>query len=106
MRNKKLKKLDHSVVLFLVLLLVLIYSVETFTVLSIYILSLHVLQKELCLDDEDKLGNEYKKLHQAMEMVGFLPSTKKQYVCQRTTQLKCCRPTLTHTHTHIFYKMY
>ncbi|XP_026230998.1 unconventional myosin-IXb isoform X2 [Anabas testudineus] len=38
---------------------------------------LYLKQKELCLDDEDKLGNEYKKLHQAMEMVGFLPSTKK-----------------------------
>ncbi|XP_067331802.1 unconventional myosin-IXb isoform X2 [Channa argus] len=34
-------------------------------------------QKDLQLDDEDKLGHEYKRLHQAMEMVGFLPSTKK-----------------------------
>ncbi|XP_060939757.1 unconventional myosin-IXb isoform X2 [Limanda limanda] len=30
------------------------------------------------IDDEEKLGQEYKRLHQAMEMVGFLASTKKQ----------------------------
>ncbi|XP_044076946.1 unconventional myosin-IXb isoform X2 [Siniperca chuatsi] len=29
------------------------------------------------LDDEEELQQEYKRLHQAMEMVGFLPSTKK-----------------------------
>ncbi|XP_061776818.1 unconventional myosin-IXb isoform X2 [Nerophis ophidion] len=34
-------------------------------------------QEDLLLDDEAKLGHEYKRLHQAMEMVGFLPSTKK-----------------------------
>lgn len=37
-----------------------------------------VLQEDLHLDDEEKLGQEYKRLHQAMEMVGFLASTKKQ----------------------------
>ncbi|KAM9789418.1 unconventional myosin-IXb [Neosynchiropus ocellatus] len=30
------------------------------------------------LDDEEKLRQEYKRLHQAMEMVGFLTSTKKR----------------------------
>ncbi|XP_034469732.1 unconventional myosin-IXb isoform X2 [Hippoglossus hippoglossus] len=30
------------------------------------------------IDDEEKLGQEYKRLQQAMEMVGFLASTKKQ----------------------------
>lgn len=39
-----------------------------------------VLQEDLNLDDEKKLGQEYKRLQQAMEMVGFLASTKKQYV--------------------------
>ncbi|XP_061879808.1 unconventional myosin-IXb isoform X2 [Entelurus aequoreus] len=34
-------------------------------------------QEDLQLDDDAKLGHEYKRLHQAMEMVGFLPSTKK-----------------------------
>ncbi|XP_055359699.1 unconventional myosin-IXb isoform X2 [Betta splendens] len=38
---------------------------------------LYLKQKDLCFDDEDKLGHDYKRLHQAMEMVGFLPSTKK-----------------------------
>lgn len=37
-------------------------------------------QGDLQLDDEENLGHEYQRLHQAMEMVGFLPSTKKQYV--------------------------
>lgn len=36
-------------------------------------------QGDLGLDDEKKLGQEYKRLQQAMEMVGFLASTKKQY---------------------------
>ncbi|CAB1417699.1 unnamed protein product [Pleuronectes platessa] len=30
------------------------------------------------IDDEEKLRQEYKRLHQAMEMVGFLASTQKQ----------------------------
>ncbi|XP_040910848.1 unconventional myosin-IXb isoform X2 [Toxotes jaculatrix] len=34
-------------------------------------------QEDLLIEDEEKLGQEYKRLHQAMEMVGFLPSTKK-----------------------------
>ncbi|XP_033838179.1 unconventional myosin-IXb isoform X2 [Periophthalmus magnuspinnatus] len=38
----------------------------------------YVRQGDLQLDDEESLGQEYKRLHQAMEMVGFLPSTKKQ----------------------------
>uniref|UniRef100_A0AAQ4Q340 Myosin IXb n=1 Tax=Gasterosteus aculeatus aculeatus TaxID=481459 RepID=A0AAQ4Q340_GASAC len=33
-------------------------------------------QEDLHLDDVEKLGREYKRLHQAMEMVGFLASTK------------------------------
>ncbi|XP_031720850.1 unconventional myosin-IXb isoform X2 [Anarrhichthys ocellatus] len=39
---------------------------------------LYLKQEVLPLDDEEKLGHEYKRLHQAMEMVGFLASTKKQ----------------------------
>ncbi|KAM3604009.1 uncharacterized protein V6R79_005181 [Siganus canaliculatus] len=35
-------------------------------------------QENLHLDAENKLRQEYKRLHQAMEMVGFLPSTKKR----------------------------
>uniref|UniRef100_A0A8C6UZG9 Myosin IXb n=1 Tax=Neogobius melanostomus TaxID=47308 RepID=A0A8C6UZG9_9GOBI len=38
---------------------------------------LYLRQVNLELDDEETLGQEYKRLHQAMEMVGFLPSTKK-----------------------------
>nr|XP_057922694.1 unconventional myosin-IXb [Doryrhamphus excisus] len=38
---------------------------------------LYLKQEDLHLDDEVKLGQAYKRLHQAMEMVGFLPSTKK-----------------------------
>ncbi|XP_068605298.1 unconventional myosin-IXb [Brachionichthys hirsutus] len=38
---------------------------------------LYLKQEDLHLDDEEKLGQEYKRLHQAMEMVGFLSSTKK-----------------------------
>ncbi|CAN9503460.1 unnamed protein product [Ophioblennius macclurei] len=38
---------------------------------------LYLKQDNLHLDQEKKLGHEYKRLHQAMEMVGFLPSTKK-----------------------------
>uniref|UniRef100_A0A7N8XJK6 Myosin IXb n=1 Tax=Mastacembelus armatus TaxID=205130 RepID=A0A7N8XJK6_9TELE len=34
-------------------------------------------QDYLYLKQEEKLGQEYKRLHQAMEMVGFLASTKK-----------------------------
>ncbi|XP_032386688.1 unconventional myosin-IXb isoform X3 [Etheostoma spectabile] len=37
---------------------------------------LYLKQEDLHLDEE-KLGHEYKRLHQAMEMVGFLSSTKK-----------------------------
>lgn len=37
-------------------------------------------QGDLNLDDDANFGQEYKKLTQAMEMVGFLASTKKQYV--------------------------
>ncbi|KAM8850087.1 unconventional myosin-IXb isoform 3-T3 [Spinachia spinachia] len=33
-------------------------------------------QEDLHLDDAEKLGHEYKRLHQAMEMVGFLAPTK------------------------------
>ncbi|KAF7661877.1 hypothetical protein LDENG_00252380 [Lucifuga dentata] len=35
-------------------------------------------QEDFQLDDKEKLRDEYKRLHQAMEMVGFLASTKKQ----------------------------
>ncbi|KAM7400316.1 hypothetical protein PAMA_004827 [Pampus argenteus] len=38
---------------------------------------LYLKQEDLLVDDEEKLGQEYKRLHQAMEMVGFLASTKK-----------------------------
>ncbi|XP_061587393.1 unconventional myosin-IXb-like [Cololabis saira] len=38
---------------------------------------LYLKQENLHLDDDEKLGQEYKRLHQAMEMVGFLASTKK-----------------------------
>ncbi|RVE62098.1 hypothetical protein OJAV_G00177130 [Oryzias javanicus] len=38
---------------------------------------LYLKQENLCLDDEEKLAQEYQRLHQAMEMVGFLASTKK-----------------------------
>ncbi|TKS79486.1 Unconventional myosin-IXb [Collichthys lucidus] len=38
---------------------------------------LYLKQDDLHFDDEEKLGQEYKRLHQAMEMVGFLASTKK-----------------------------
>ncbi|XP_073346792.1 unconventional myosin-IXb isoform X2 [Pagrus major] len=38
---------------------------------------LYLKQEDLHFDDEEKLGQEYKRLHQAMEMVGFLASTKK-----------------------------
>ncbi|XP_042284922.1 unconventional myosin-IXb isoform X1 [Thunnus maccoyii] len=38
---------------------------------------LYLKQEDLLLEDEEKLGQEYKRLHQAMEMVGFLASTKK-----------------------------
>ncbi|XP_069013900.1 unconventional myosin-IXb isoform X2 [Embiotoca jacksoni] len=38
---------------------------------------LYLKQEDLHLDDEEKLRKEYKRLHQAMEMVGFLASTKK-----------------------------
>ncbi|XP_054618335.1 unconventional myosin-IXb isoform X2 [Dunckerocampus dactyliophorus] len=38
---------------------------------------LYLKQEDLHMDDEVKLGQAYKRLHQAMEMVGFLPSTKK-----------------------------
>ncbi|XP_017266569.1 unconventional myosin-IXb isoform X2 [Kryptolebias marmoratus] len=34
-------------------------------------------QDDLSSDDEEELQKEYKRLHQAMEMVGFLASTKK-----------------------------
>ncbi|XP_039999529.1 unconventional myosin-IXb isoform X2 [Xiphias gladius] len=39
---------------------------------------LYLKQQDLHIDDEEKLGQEYKRLHQAMEMVGFLASTKKR----------------------------
>ncbi|XP_008274023.1 unconventional myosin-IXb isoform X2 [Stegastes partitus] len=38
---------------------------------------LYLNQEDLDLDDDKNLGQEYKRLHQAMEMVGFLDSTKK-----------------------------
>ncbi|XP_059200954.1 unconventional myosin-IXb isoform X2 [Centropristis striata] len=38
---------------------------------------LYLKQENLHLGDEEKLKQEYKRLHQAMEMVGFLASTKK-----------------------------
>ncbi|XP_029970832.1 unconventional myosin-IXb-like isoform X2 [Salarias fasciatus] len=38
---------------------------------------LYLKQGDLHLDHEKKFGQEYKRLHQAMEMVGFLSSTKK-----------------------------
>uniref|UniRef100_A0A8C5BWW2 Myosin IXb n=1 Tax=Gadus morhua TaxID=8049 RepID=A0A8C5BWW2_GADMO len=34
-------------------------------------------QEDLSIEGEEKLRHEYKRLHQAMEMVGFLASTKK-----------------------------
>lgn len=46
-------------------------------------LSLHnvfALQGDLHFDDDSNFSQEYKRLKQAMEMVGFLASTKKQYV--------------------------
>uniref|UniRef100_A0A8C8FG89 Myosin IXb n=1 Tax=Oncorhynchus tshawytscha TaxID=74940 RepID=A0A8C8FG89_ONCTS len=36
------------------------------------------LQQYFHLEDAEDLRHEFKRLHQAMEMVGFLPSTKKQ----------------------------
>ncbi|XP_054482584.1 unconventional myosin-IXb isoform X2 [Anoplopoma fimbria] len=38
---------------------------------------LYLKQEDFHLDDTEKLRQEYKRLHQAMEMVGFLASTKK-----------------------------
>uniref|UniRef100_A0A3B4XCH9 Myosin IXb n=1 Tax=Seriola lalandi dorsalis TaxID=1841481 RepID=A0A3B4XCH9_SERLL len=38
---------------------------------------LYLKQQHLQIDDEEKFRQEYKRLHQAMEMVGFLASTKK-----------------------------
>ncbi|XP_028282689.1 unconventional myosin-IXb isoform X2 [Parambassis ranga] len=38
---------------------------------------LYLKQEDISVDDEEKLGNEYRRLHQAMEMVGFLASTKR-----------------------------
>ncbi|XP_034558738.1 unconventional myosin-IXb [Notolabrus celidotus] len=38
---------------------------------------LYLKQEGFNLDDEEKLKQEYKRLHQAMEMVGFLATTKK-----------------------------
>uniref|UniRef100_UPI0037E73108 unconventional myosin-IXb isoform X2 n=1 Tax=Semicossyphus pulcher TaxID=241346 RepID=UPI0037E73108 len=38
---------------------------------------LYLKQEDFNFDDEEKLGQEYKRLHQAMEMVGFLATTKK-----------------------------
>ncbi|XP_074545706.1 unconventional myosin-IXb [Halichoeres trimaculatus] len=38
---------------------------------------LYLKQENFNLDDEETLKQEYKRLHQAMEMVGFLASTKK-----------------------------
>ncbi|KAK1879442.1 Unconventional myosin-IXb [Dissostichus eleginoides] len=38
---------------------------------------LYLKQDDLHLEDKEKLRQEYKRLHQAMEMVGFLSSTKK-----------------------------
>lgn len=35
-------------------------------------------QEEVCLDEEDDPKQEYKRLQQALEMVGFLTSTKKR----------------------------
>lgn len=46
----------------------------------LFVSRLIVLQEDLHLDDEEKLGQQYRRLQQAMEMVGFLASTKKQYV--------------------------
>ncbi|CAL8344099.1 unnamed protein product [Merluccius merluccius] len=38
----------------------------------------HYLQQEdICFEDDESLTHEFKRLHQAMEMVGFLSSTKK-----------------------------
>uniref|UniRef100_A0A665TFE7 Myosin IXb n=1 Tax=Echeneis naucrates TaxID=173247 RepID=A0A665TFE7_ECHNA len=38
---------------------------------------LYLKQQDLHVNDEEKFRQEYKRLHQAMEMVGFLASTKK-----------------------------
>jgi hypothetical protein len=38
------------------------------------------LQEDFNLEDAEDLRREFKRLHQAMEMVGFLVPTKKQYV--------------------------
>lgn len=89
MMIKKLKKRDDSVDLVSNYVCVTALSVSMHTPLwlcfNIYpfflsISRLIVLQEDLHLEDEEKLGQEYKRLHQAMEMVGFLASTKKQYV--------------------------
>jgi myosin-9 len=40
----------------------------------------HSAQEYFHLEDAEDLRHEFERLHQAMEMVGFLPSTKKQYV--------------------------
>lgn len=61
-----------------------LFSLNTHSLSSLSLsLSLHnvfALQGDLHFDDDSNFGQEYKRLKQAMEMVGFLASTKKQYV--------------------------
>lgn len=46
--------------------------------LIIFFLSALFLQGEFNLNEEDDAKQEYKRLQQAMEMVGFLTATKKR----------------------------
>lgn len=41
------------------------------------------LQQNFKIEDEEDLRHDFERLQQAMEMVGFLPATKKQWVKQR-----------------------
>ncbi|XP_070397713.1 unconventional myosin-IXb isoform X3 [Nothobranchius furzeri] len=58
---------------------------------------LYLSQKDLSSDAEEKLGQEYKRLHQAMEMVGFLPSTKKHIFSIVAAILHLGNVTFTHS---------
>ena len=49
-------------------------------------------QEDLGIEDEEKLKHEYKRLHQAMEMVGFLVSTKKLYEWLYLFKINFCWP--------------
>lgn len=47
-------------------------------------LALH-LQQNFKIEDEEDLRHDFERLQQAMEMVGFLPATKKQWVKPSTS---------------------